>query len=119
MSEWIPPTVTDEETPSPTANRPDGRSVKATCDACGHTVYTWIPTAEPSAVRLLGDHVQQHAPGRALDITVGWELVASCSVCPDGGDIVVCDSETIECRTCGTTWDSDGKCGERTETNDE
>lgn len=118
MSEWTPPHVTVKETPAPTSNRPGARSVRVTCDECGHTIYTWLPTSEMDTARLLDDHLRQHAPGRALDITVDWEPLASCSVCGDGGDIHTV-SDGLECRRCGTSWEIDGTCGERAEADDE
>lgn len=62
------------------------------------------------------NHTAQHDPGRAPDITVEWEISASCSVCEDTiGDIVVNDSDSIRCKDCGTTWSIDGSNGERDE----
>lgn len=42
-------------------------------------------------------------------IEVEWELDATCSVCPEGdGQMIVADSETVACETCGSWWDMHG-----------
>lgn len=61
----------------------------------------------------MSDYTPEHTPGRAVDIAVGWEPRATCSVCEDGGDIVINDVETLICNECDTTWSLKGTDGER------
>lgn len=92
-------------------------SVEVRCSECAFVSFTAAPVSVVDArVSWIADHLRQHAPGRALDIEVDWEPVASCSVCPDGiGGIEINDSESLRCAECGTAWDMDGKGGERHE----
>lgn len=71
------------------------------------------------ANRTLRDHLDQHTPGRALNIEVSWELSACCSVCEDEIGDIVQEDDGLTCRECGTTWDIDGEQGERKENDDE
>lgn len=81
------------------------------CDyaACtgGHPDFDWS--------HLIDDHLEQHNPGRAVDIDVDWEPVASCSVCPNGMGDIYQEDDGLRCRDCGTTWDINGRRGERDE----
>lgn len=91
-------------------------SVVARCSECKAVTFTGgKPDRDWSG--LLDDHLRQHAPGRALDIEVDWEPTGYCSVCEDGiGDIGRdADGEGLICKDCGTTWDIEGRSGERVE----
>lgn len=98
---------------------PGFHSAVIRCSEQDHTIFTsWRDTyGDPHdyASRVLRDHLDQHKPGRALDIEVSWEPVAFCSVCEDGIGNVVQEDDGLTCRQCGTTWDMDGKQGERKE----
>lgn len=63
---------------------------------------------------LFESHRSQYDPGRAPDIEIEYELVATCSVCADGGDVKD-EGETVACAKCGTNWYRDGSYGERAE----
>lgn len=64
-------------------------------------------------------HSGQYEPGRAPNIAIEYQLVATCSVCPDGGDVVSDSSESVTCNGCGTIWDIDGTDGTRKENDDD
>ena len=96
------------------------------CEApgCGLAMYVGKHTtdtarAQASPADYLGfvwnNHARQFEPGAAPDITVEWELVASCSVCPEGGDMRHGDDNTVVCDVCGSWWDHDGTGGEADE----
>lgn len=95
--------------------------IKAVCSECGRVIYLALPKREfPTRtdtehaaleLNMLRDHADQHEPGRALDISVDWELVASCSVCEDGGHVIH-TGEELMCERCCTTWSVDGTMGE-------
>ena len=101
-------------TPSVTLSEPaeNGRvSAKIECPECPYSIYTGgLPDWDYAG--LMDGHLRQHAPGRALDIAVGWQVIAYCSVCEDGGDVDQLD-EGLTCKKCDTCWDIDGTCGER------
>lgn len=99
---------------------PGFRSATIRCSERDATIFTSYRDTygdpQDYANRALRDHLDQHKPGRALDIEVSWEPVAFCSVCEDGfGDIDHGDDASLVCKVCGTTWDIDGKQGERAE----
>lgn len=84
------------------------------CSVCQTPIYTGVPKDPNDPPRTwLSDHLAQHNdPIRALDVTVEWQLVATCSVCPDGtGDMQVDDEGFIICNTCRTLWCADGTQG--------
>lgn len=89
-------------------------SVTARCSECRYTSFTGARVDIAAAREYwIKDHIEQHGPGRAVDIEVDWEISAYCSVCDDGiGDIEVVDSEIVECQECGTSWSMDGTGGE-------
>lgn len=90
--------------------------LKVSCNMCPYVTFTARKAgAILSANEILKEHLEQHAPGRALDIAVDWEPSARCSVCESGGDIVMNDVETLICNECDTTWTLDGTDGERSE----
>lgn len=106
----------------PVAN---GGALVCNAPSCEYTAYigeaavargaaSETPLAEYFA-NLWHGHARQFEPGAAPDITVEWELVASCSVCPEGGDMRQGDDNTVECQVCGTYWDHDGTDGETDE----
>ena len=107
---------TYEETPTPaTKHSQAGRNVKASCTRCDYWVMTWLPSQCPNEL-ITHDHAAQHEPGRALDITVEWEVSANCSVCDDGiGAIRVDPDGDLECTECGTYWSITGTGGRRRE----
>lgn len=88
--------------------------IRAECHICGYVVFTGalVRVKRDWGAYLLRGHYEQHAPGRALDITVDWEVSADCSVCDDGGDIRH-EDDGLTCEKCWTTWSIDGTCGER------
>lgn len=120
MSEWTPPGWDWEVNEVGLGN---GWNVQAICRGCGLKKVRNIPggifgtekRVRDAFESMWVDHQEQHRPGRALDIEVDWEPSATCSVCPDGGDIHQDSSDTLECRQCGTVWDIDGSGGERYE----
>ncbi len=89
------------------------------CSEKDYTVFTSYRSTygDPQgyADRVLRDHLEQHKPGRAMDIEVSWEPSACCSVCEDSIGNVVQEDDGLTCRDCGTTWDIDGEQGERME----
>lgn len=96
------------------------------CSGCGYYAMTGklAHLSEEDIAKFVQNHFREHAdqylPGRAPDITVEYELVASCSVCEDGtGNVVQDDSESVRCDDCGTTWFIDGTQGEREEVDGE
>lgn len=102
---------------------PDFRYAVIRCSEQDHIIFTSYRESygEPQdyANRALRDHLDQHKPGRALDIEVSWEPVALCSVCEDGfGDIAHGYDGDLRCKKCETTWDIDGTSGERAEGNE-
>lgn len=90
---------------------------EARCGQCSYAAFGSASNGKrPTAESVLQDHLDQHKPGRAVDIEVAWELSACCSVCEDGiGSITLSDSESLRCRDCGTVWSLDGTGGERSE----
>ncbi|NWN87021.1 MAG: hypothetical protein HLX51_00540 [Micrococcaceae bacterium] len=87
-------------------------SVASWCSACGTAVFTALPSKYAHVRRgFMQDHIDQHAPGRAIDLDVQWQLYAQCTVCDDG-EIINEDSETLCCKQCDTTWSIDGTYGE-------
>lgn len=76
-----------------------------------------IGTRGPVADQALAEHEAQHGPGRALDITVEWEVSALCSVCEDGVGDVQQEGDELICQDCGTCWFIDGTGGYRCEEN--
>lgn len=94
-------------------------SLKVKCGQCSHTTFTSrLRQFMPSASDILFEHLKQHEPGRAVDIEVDWEPSACCSVCDDGIGDIRQEDEGVTCLDCGTTWDLDGKGGERRERNE-
>ncbi|OAV62827.1 hypothetical protein [Enteractinococcus helveticum] len=88
-------------------------SVTAQCSACRHIAFTAIPSSYADRrISFIQEHIDQHAPGRAIDIEVIWEVNADCTVCENGGDITDVDVETLQCQQCNTTWSMDGTFGE-------
>lgn len=61
------------------------------------------------------NYAPEHTPEHTLDIEVDWVPRATCSVCEDGGDIVINNVETLICNECDTTWSLKGTDGERNE----
>ena len=113
MSEWKRPSVSVDLKDMPDHLGSEWVCVSVTCDECGYTSYT----AGPKSYKwehLIDHHLDQHAPYRALDIDVCWEVSADCSVCEDGGEIVEEDGG-LTCRKCGAYWDIDGTGGTREE----
>ena len=51
----------------------------------------------------------------APDIKVSWIVNAMCSVCEDGGNIESIGEYLLQCRDCGTQWNTAGERGEREE----
>jgi hypothetical protein len=90
----------------------DGNAAR--CAGCGHVIFG-LAHLQPGQMEAMfrNLHGRQYEPGNAPDITVEWELVAQCSVCPDGGSIELVDSEGVRCTECRTTWAIDGSMGER------
>lgn len=87
-------------------------SVTSKCSLCGHMVFTGIWTDMLYNGRAqMPDHIDQHKPGRALDIVVDWGVSAQCSVCDDGIGDIVQDDEGLICRECRTFWNIDGTGG--------
>lgn len=88
------------------------------CEAPGCNYYLhvpreeWLETWKPYFRR---EHTDQFDHDRARNITVEWVISATCSVCPDGGEVDTVDGESIECLHCGTTWSMDGSNGYRHE----
>lgn len=76
----------------------------------------WLETWKPYFLR---EHTYQFDEGRARDIEVEWVISATCSVCPNGGNIEVIDSEAIECTECHTTWTMSGREGRLDESESE
>lgn len=74
-----------------------------------------ICTHGPFADQYLAEHEAQHGPGRALDISVDWEVSALCSVCEDGIGDVQLEDDGVNCQDCGTYWSIDGTNGHRDE----
>lgn len=94
---------------------PEGVTYGASCAApdCVYVVYSG--GADDERYRGHFDaHRSQYEPGRAPDIEIEYELVATCSVCADGGDVKD-EGETVICGQCGTNWYRDGSYGERAE----
>jgi N-acetyl-anhydromuramyl-L-alanine amidase AmpD len=88
-------------------------SVTARCSACSHIAFTAIPSPYADRrISFIQEHIDQHAPGRAIDIDAIWEVSAHCTVCENGGDITDVDGETLQCQQCNTTWSMDGTFGE-------
>lgn len=85
------------------------------CGHCDHVVFGGraADAPLPSANDVLADHLEQHRPGRALDVTVDWEPSALCSVCEDGIGMIEEQDGMLVCTECGTTWELDGTNGER------
>ena len=124
-SNWTPPgwdwetNLIEVETSKPGVTRKTWR-IHGTCRSCGCEVFTarsgeYLSSGDKLIESLDGfyaDHQDQHRPGRAPDIEVDWEPSATCSVCPDGGDIHQDSSDVLEGRGCGTTWYLDGTGGE-------
>lgn len=102
-------------------------AVECSAPGCSHIWYVGSDAVERAKERtprdpvafftsIWGNHSRQFEPGGAPDITVEWEIVAHCSVCPDKvGDVVTNDSESVVCNECGTTWGMDGESGETDE----
>lgn len=87
--------------------------VEIRCSECTYIIFTAVPARlVETAGELIDYHLEQHEPGRALDIEIEWILSASCSVCDDGGDIEQDSTETVICNDCNTTWTIDGTDGE-------
>lgn len=118
------PTMTDTFSPA-VLRRPDlpcGLRVIATCEdlitsvSCeGCSQVTYGGANDGSAwLMLMADHLRQHLPGRACDLTdLDWRVFASCTVCDSGGDIQLGDDGDLVCLTCGTWWDAEGRNGRR------
>ena len=89
-------------------------SVIASCSDCDFKLWTGgSPDRDWSHVA--DDHLRQHDPDRAVDIEVDWEPVAYCSVCGNGLGDIHQEDDGLRCRDCGTTWDINGRNGERGE----
>lgn len=105
----------------------DGSAVRCGKDDCYHAIFGLIhptikddPEEQERGKRMFRTmHTAENEPGRAPSIEVEYRIVASCSVCPDGGDVDMSDSETLECSQCHTTWDEKGQHGERAEPEDD
>lgn len=89
------------------------QGVRVDCSECDHVAFTGLPV-DTDATRVIASHLNQHGPGRALDIEPDWVLSVDCSVCDDGGDVKD-EGESLVCADCGTVWDRDGTGGERPE----
>lgn len=113
MSGWEMPSVTVDIKNLPDHLGSEWVSVSVTCDECGYSAYSAGPKSAKWD-RLIDNHLNQHAPARALDIDVWWEVSAECSVCEDGGDIVQ-EGDGLTCQKCGACWDIDGTGGIRDE----
>lgn len=102
----------------PRDGRTPGRSIKVECSVpgCRYCAYTWVPATFANDESIIGRHLSQHAPDRALDIEVQWQVLAECSVCDDyEANVEVGGDGGLVCTVCGTTWDIDGKGGYRDE----
>lgn len=114
----IPATATVTNLHQP---RIDGTAVRCSAPGCYHVTFGYLlPTEKDDPERqesakenFRRAHTATYEPGRAPDIEVDWRVVATCSVCHDGGDVDTSDSETVECSQCHTTWYIDGTGGER------
>jgi hypothetical protein len=101
----------------------DGTAVRCADTGCCHAVFGIIRATEqdnPEAQERAKEsfkqrHTVQYEAGNAPDIEVDWQIVATCSVCPDGGDVDTNDGETVICKGCNTTWYIDGTGGTRAE----
>lgn len=102
---------------------PGFRSATIRCSEGDTTIFTSYRDTygdpQDYANRALRDHLDQHKPGRALNVEVSWEPSAWCSVCEDEIGDIVQEDDGLTCRECGTTWDIDGEQGERKELPDE
>lgn len=88
-------------------------AITSECSECGTTAYTGGPAHIADQPRAwMQDHIDQHAPGGAVNLDVMWHVSADCTVCDDGGDIIDEDSETLRCQKCQTTWAIDGTFGQ-------
>jgi len=107
---------------NPSTAHPNIRPMTILCSEGDYVIFASQRTDSTDAVdgaRWIRDHLDQHKPGRAMDIAVDWEVSACCNVCEDEiGDVETDDGETLRCRECGTTWNIDGTNGEREEGND-
>lgn len=101
------------------ADSPARVAITSECSACGTTAFTGGPAHIADKPRgWMQDHIDQHAPGRAVNLEVQWTLSADCTVCEDGGDIIDEDDETLRCQRCNTTWAFDGTFGELADEDD-
>lgn len=104
----------------------DGTAVRCAVPDCGTVVFGLLHPERVEVEREQENareafkrmHTSEYEPGRAPSISVEWALVASCSVCPDMGDVVM-DDDVLVCQTCKTTWFRDGSFGERPEPEDD
>ena len=93
----------------------DGRANAGRCLLCGSVTYIG-PCSDEALVTVMSTHLNQHAPGRVLDLgDLSWHVSATCPVCPDGGQIEVDPEGDLACATCGSWWDIDGRNGQRDE----
>ena len=86
----------------------NGASVRVECpeDNCGFVVYSWVPRGE-SPTGLLSNHMTNHLRAVPVrNLAVSWKVDATCTVCPDGGNIcVVYAVDELHCCVCGTMMD--------------
>lgn len=88
-------------------------SVSCAADGCHYLLTAGLGTAERYAGMFKREHAVQYEPGRAPDIEVDYIISADCSICEDGGDVDMTDSDTLSCSKCSTTWNARGEHGER------
>jgi hypothetical protein len=107
-------------------HQPIAEGHRLVCGApdCGYAIHTYPIRSLDDADRIAtywaslfkNNHSSQYDPGHAPDIAVEWEISATCSVCPDGGEIQMCeDGDAVCCDECGTHWDMNGNHGTRDE----
>jgi|SRR5699024_6537916 len=89
----------------------DGRALGARCILCGQVTFAG-PCSDAALVTVMSTHLNQHAPGRAVDLSdLSWEVSATCPVCEDGGRIEAVPDGVLVCADCGSTWDFEGRNG--------
>jgi hypothetical protein len=115
-------TTTEALTANPHQPVMEEHALRCAAPECGYAMHVYkFPSGEDNT-RLWVDHFKrnhsrQYDPGNAPDITVEWEIIASCSVCIGGlGDVQLCeDGDAVCCKDCGTHWGMDGTSGQRDE----
>lgn len=103
---------------------PSGATLVCNAPGCEYVAFVGLPAINRGAAsdvpfseyfgHLWRGHAHQYEPGSAPDISVEWELVATCSVCPEGGDMSH-DGDGVHCETCGAHWNDRGEYGETDE----